>query len=384
MRSTSTLAAAARATVGVAILLAVGGSAASAGTIGFTVIDVPGGPGAGSINPRALSGDGTTVTGSWRNSAGKDGVFRWRAGTGSVDLGRASVGDERASGEDINFDGTIIGGFSGLFNSQTRAMKWVEGSGFTLLNATPGGPDYDYGSGISDDGSVVVGGAQTGVGYQWVGGGSPTALPMISGATSGVASKVSGNGQVIVGANYSPGLKPVRIEGGVATDLTLSPGGAVGGSALNTNFLGSVVVGNANFGGASSHAFRWTTSLGAMEDLGSVIPSGFSSGRAVSGDGSAVVGVAQVTGGLFSQAAMMWREGSGMVDLNTYLPSIGISTGGMYLYEGLDVSADGLTIMGSGFDAQFGFKGWIVTIPAPGGSAMALVGVAVLARRRRR
>lgn len=377
------VAAAARAVMGAVVLCAVSGTAASAGTIGFTVIDAPGGPGAGSINPRALSGDGTTVTGSWRNSLGQDGVFRWRAGTGSVDLGRAGGSDQRASGEDINFDGTIIGGFSGLFNSQTQAMKWVEGSGFTVLAATPGGPDYDYASGISDDGSVVVGGAQTGSGYRWVGLTAPTAMPMIGGATSGVATKISGNGQVIVGANYAPGQKPVRIVGGVATDLTLSPGGAVGGSALNTNFTGSVVVGNASFGGPNSHAFRWTTGLGAMEDLGAILPNGFSSGRAVSDDGSTVIGVAQVTGGVFSQAAMMWREGSGMVDLNTYLPSIGISTGGMYLYEGLDVSADGLTIMGSGFDAQFGFKAWVVTIPTPGSGAVVLAGLAVIARRRR-
>ena len=195
------------------------------------------------------------------------------------------------------------------------------------------------------------------------------------------ASISGGVRKLSLNAVYGRSTLPASFSAGKpSAPVTLSVGPQV---RLSKACTGSVVVGNASFGGPNSHAFRWTTGLGAMEDLGAILPNGFSSGRAVSDDGSTVIGVAQVTGGVFSQAAMMWREGSGMVDLNTYLPSIGISTGGMYLYEGLDVSADGLTIMGSGFDAQFGFKAWVVTIPTPGSGAVVLAGLAVIARRRR-
>jgi hypothetical protein len=70
-----------------------------------------------------------------------------------------------------------------------------------------------------------------------------------------------------------------------------------------------------------------------------------------------------------------------MVDLNVYLPSIGIGLSGWGLSEALAISPDGRTIMGTGAGPDGLYGAWIVTIPSPG--AAGLLAAGVLAARRR-
>jgi len=87
-----------------------------------------------------------------------------------------------------------------------------------------------------------------------------------------------------------------------------------------------------------------------MHDIGSL--GGFSKALAVNADGSIVAGFSNPTG-TFENHAFMWTESSGMVDLNTFLPTLGVDLSGWTLTEASGLSADGSAITGYGaFNGQ--------------------------------
>jgi len=87
-------------------------------------------------------------------------------------------------------------------------------------------------------------------------------------------------------------------------------------------------------GYSGDHVFRYT--VATPQSLGT---GGFQARFGVNQDGSVVV---------FSGGANMWTSTLGLVDLNSYLPSIGISLMGWALTDAMGVSADGRTIVGFG------------------------------------
>jgi probable HAF family extracellular repeat protein len=97
-------------------------------------------------------------------------------------------------------------------------------------------------------------------------------------------------------------------------DLGVLPG-RLGSDAFGVSSDGSVVVGySAGAGGSQFHAFRWTASSGAMQDLG-VLPNAarFSVATDVSDDGAAVVGYS----GDRNTRAFRWTMSDGMQDLGS-------------------------------------------------------------------
>ena len=116
-----------------------------------------------------------------------------------------------------------------------------------------------------------------------------------------------------------------------------------------------------------------------MQDLGT-LGGNLSSGNAITRDGSVVVGGSSLLGG--GTHAMLWNSTQGMVDLNTYLPSIGIDLTGWTLTSALGISADGSAIAGygkyNGID-----RAYLVTIPAPATPWVLAVGGVLVLRRRR-
>jgi|GEM_PF-606480 len=113
------------------------------------------------------------------------------------------------------------------------------------------------------------------------------------------------------------------------------PGGSVSSDARAISADGSVVVGYSN-SNAGNEAFRWTSS-GGMVGLGDL--SGgtfFSAAYGVSADGSVIVGQ---SAGPSGNEAFRWTSSGGMVGL-------GDLSGGTFTSTALGVSADGSVVVG--------------------------------------
>ena len=120
---------------------------------------------------------------------------------------------------------------------------------------------------------------------------------------------------------------------------------------------------------------------------------------AVSGDGSMVVGYASdgslqtLPSGtvLTTGHAFLWTQTLGMVDLNTYLPTLGnIDLSGWDLREAQGISPDGSTIVGWGMH-NGAPEAWIASlstggfVPEPAvGMAIAMFAGVTLCQRRSR
>jgi probable HAF family extracellular repeat protein len=120
-----------------------------------------------------------------------------------------------------------------------------------------------------------------------------------------------------------------------------------------------------------------------MSELGDLPGGSFNSvATAVSADGTIVYGDSSAGPGATS--AFIWDAAHGMRDLATVLTNeYGMSLGGWRLYTVTGTSADGLTIVGQGFNAAGASESFVVVLPEPTAAA-ATGAVAWLALRRRR
>src|ERR1039457_2577171 len=150
---------------------------------------------------------------------------------------------------------------------------------------------------------------------------------------------VSGDGSVVVGTG---GIQPY--EGGnlyyafrwTASSGTVGVGGGNYSFASGVSADGSVVVGTSGYIWViGSQAFRWTAGSG-MVVLGYLPGGNSSSATAVSADGSVVVGS---SGSASFEEAFRWTAGSGMVGLG-YVPGYTNS-------DALAVSGNGSVVVGS-------------------------------------
>ena len=199
-----------------------------------------------------LSGDGTVGTG-----VRLGGSFRWTSTGGFEDIPfRTATG--------ISANGTTIVGESG----DGRAALWTVGGG---LNAF--GPSSSYANAANSNGTIVVGIANTNIAALWDLSGSPTQrlLGTLPGGTESDAMSVSGDGSIVVGRSLTgTGAKPFR--------WTLETGMVELGSSNPNDFVSSVFVsGNgqyilgANF--TTSEGFIWTE-LAGMTSVESYLLSG--------------------------------------------------------------------------------------------------------------
>jgi probable HAF family extracellular repeat protein len=231
----------------------------------------------------------------------------------------------------------------------------AQAASFTPLGDLPGGAFDSSATGVSADGSVVVGNgnpASGGGAFRWTAATGPVALNGLPGRTS--AEAVSGDGATVVG--WFQAVPQGRIEAfhwNTATGA-LGLGDLVGDSFQSESFDvsadGSVVVGTAIASGAqpgqgSRHleAFRWTAATG-MVGLGDLQGGNYwSDARGVSTDGSVVVGWSYNASS--QSEAMRWTSATGMVSLG-YLPKLEFPGS-----DATDVSDDGSVVVGtSGVD----------------------------------
>ena len=144
-------------------------------------------------------------------------------------------------------------------------------------------------------------------------------------------------------------------------NLTGHPFRIAGATGVNAD--GTVVVGywGVNLAGGLMHAFRWRQGIG-MENLGSLGENVLLSNIRVSADGSTVVGSSGTPGG--QVRPFLWTAQTGMLNLQTYLPSIGVNLTGWSLCSAMDISADGRTIVGNACGSPGGTAGFIIHLPA--------------------
>ena len=239
------------------------------------------------------------------------------AAPGATDLGTL-LGKDNLSFSGalaVNRDGSLVVGWANNKSIESRATIW-SGSGWanktdlgTLRTDNTG---YSYANAVSGDGSVVVGDAPNDNGDThatvWSGSNwaTKTDLGTLKSDNSGysTARAASGDSSVVVGYSYwdgGPDTHAAVWSGSgwtTKTDLgTLKTNNSGFSHAKAVSGDGSVVVGHSNWdGGPDTHAAVWSGSGWTTKtDLGTLKAdnTGDSTAWAASGDGSVVVGDAQ-------------------------------------------------------------------------------------------
>jgi probable HAF family extracellular repeat protein len=349
-------------------------------------------PGGDNTFPLALSADGTTVVGQVTNSSGVARAFRWTAGTGVQDIG-AGVATAQSAAAGVNGDGSVIVGSYGV--SPDQAFRWTASTGSQDLGSLPGGSSSSANS-VSANGSIVVGSATDATtfhSFRWTTATGIQALPNAAGFDYSLgASGISADGSVIVGTNGNKGgaanidhaYRYTDADGyqdlGVQPGFTRSVARAVSGD-------GQTVIGFSQLfpppsgSGAVIGAFRWTAATGLVPLF--LDDETYSVADAVTFDGSRIVGTSTASAG---PRAVMWTSRIGSVDLNTYLPTLGVNLTGWNLNEATGISSDGSVI--SGYGTFNGVEaGWIVStnaVPEPSTGFLSVIAAVVIGGGRRR
>ncbi len=237
----------------------------------------------------------------------------------------------------VSADGSVVVGRSGPDPQYVQAFSW-EGGTMTPLGYLAGGVASEAWS-TSADGSVVVGVSTTGAVWEAFRrqGGTMSGLGTLGG--NSWATDVSDNGSVVVGVSES--LYPIeafRWESGVMTPLSVLPG-AVASEAWGVSADGLVVAGNSGSDKAYMQAFRWEG--GVMTPLGYLSGGSSSRVRAISANGLVIVGAGDYNDP--DLEAFRW-EGDLMAGL-------GYLNGGDGS-DALAVSADGSIIVGEGYSVS--------------------------------
>ncbi len=329
-----------------------------------------------------INANGTAVGGT-SSGVGNVSAIRWTAGGGAQNLGSLFGGNTQSQA--INADGTVIAGYSALPGS-ARAFRWTAADGMQNLGGLAGaGGAYSAAQGISADGAHIVGVADTAGGdthaVRWHAG-SIEDLGTLTGGTFSSATGISADASTIVGNSNDADGNFVAVRwtsgGGIASLGVLS--GFEGSDAFATSANGSVIVGFSYLNDFTSFtASRWTAA-GGQQSLGALGTDVQSIASSVTADGSII------TGSSFDSTnvsrAVLWSSALGIVDLNLYLPTLGVDLTGWSLQDA-SISADGTALTGNG---TFNGEGriWLVTsIPTPGAASVLALGGLVASRRRR-
>jgi probable HAF family extracellular repeat protein len=340
----------------------------------ITVFDFVSGGGFGSAT--GLSADGSTVVGYNQSSViGPTEAFRWTQATGVVSLGFASGFADSNIATAVNGDCTVAVGY-GNSATQIQGFDWTSAGGITGLGYAPG-DGGNVASGVSSDGSVIVGGRATSTAgfsqaFRATAANGMVALGLLPGDSISSANAVNADGSVVVGISSGSGslaTQAFRWTQGAGMVGLGGLSGAIASTANGVSGDGSVVVGSSQ-DATSLHAFRWTAA-GGMVDLGTLVHDVDSIAFAANASGTVVVGASYGSSGLglFGTQAFRWTQAHGIENIETLLRSAGVLPQAFFLLSANAVSADGTVITGDGTTAQGVLQGWIAHLPLPAGVA---------------
>jgi hypothetical protein len=331
----------------IALCVAVSGAAHASGT--FTALETP------NLQISKFSPNGEYAVGA---IGGGGAAVRWVASTGEEQI----VADLNA-GLGINDAGTISGSIpknGGSLNGGSDLGAYAApGSAAELLTDTLQSDSTGYD--IAADGTVVglsfnQGFVGPAVAFIWTAADGMSALTVNRPDTYSRANAISADGRVIAGWNdQDDGFRTgVVWQDGVPLDIVDADGLAVGeGSRVSGN--GEYVVGN-NYTDIDGNSGAWIWNAKSGVRLIPTMPFAFG----VSDDGKTVVG----NSGFFDdppRAAMIWREGIGTMLLTEFLAEQEIEIpAGWDLSGGLaGLSADGTMLSGWGF-GPLGMQSYVV------------------------
>jgi len=372
----------ARLLLAAAVVLGSTGALADVGFVGLG--DLPGGGFFSAAN--AISPDGSVVVGQSMSGAGYE-AFVWTSSTGMLGLGDFPGGPFNSEAMGVSAFGNAVVG-AGFASTGPMAFRWTSAGGMVALGTLPGGSS-SVAYAIAADGSFVVGssssGAATAEAFRWSPGSGMQSLGVLPGGSQSVAFAVSGRGSVIAGFSGSTsGEQAFRwTETTGMTGLGDLPGGVFRSRARGISYDGSTIVGIGNWANwDEGEAFRWTEVEG-MVGLGHLPGTTFSVAMAASGDGSIVVGYA--SSGTISPIASIWDKTNGMRALQDVLQiEYGLNLDGWTLTSVKGISADGLTMVGSGINPSNETEAWLVRIPEPSATTGLLLSLAAASMWRRR
>jgi probable HAF family extracellular repeat protein len=337
-----------------------------------------------------ISHDGSTVVGfSFSEQSGTSNeAFRWRADEGMIALGSLPGGAFSSSARGVSWDGSVVVGVSTSGNTISgEAFRWDAENGIMGLGDLPGGSFSSIATAVNADGTVIVGRGRSASGdeaFRWEDGVMVGLGDLPGGTYYSAASGVSADGSVIVGSSASAASNPFleafiwTYESGMV-GLGSLPGGLFLSEAYAISPEGRVVVGVAH-SSAGYRAVYWTFESG-MVALPVLEGTTDCSATDVSANGAVIIGGC-------TQGFFIWDALNGIRDLRSVLiDDVGLDLTGWQLTGLAGISADGLTIAGTGrFEfapGQFRTEAWIAHIPEPSSLWLFIGAVAVLARRAR-
>ncbi len=105
----------------------------------------------------AVSADGSAIVGASEPHTSIVG-YRWTAATGAVSLGTLP-GGQMSNPRAISGDGSVVTGYADNASHVSTVFRWTVAGGMAALAPFPGGAS-SYSTAISRDGAVIVGGSQ--------------------------------------------------------------------------------------------------------------------------------------------------------------------------------------------------------------------------------
>ncbi len=306
-----------------------------------------------------VSSDGSVIVG--RGTDGESEIaFRWTVAGGMQPLGVAGA-DRSSSAQAVSADGTIVAGIGrsvanafGLedgspplfFGSDDHPFRWSVETGIESLAIPEDGFGASTPSGLTADGSIIVGSAYWDdwtTGVRWTSGGVEHFAALPEQGLGGPVLAVSADGQVVAGTVHSGGDFGAVYraeEGSLPESLGFS------GTPTAMSADGNVIVGVVT--PFDPDAFRWTSEVGF--DSSFSLPSD-STPLDVSGDGSVVVGESP-------EGAFVWMQDAGARFVADVLASLGVDLGDWRLTSATGVSDDGHVLVGYGVNPQGDVEAW--------------------------
>ena len=290
----------------------------------------------------AVSGNGRYAVGTandgydYPNDQFINYAFRWSEEDGLVSLGDFSGGSRQSEAMSVSGDGDVVAGY-GTTGRGMEAFRWTPDSGMNKLPDWKDKKTYaKVAEDVSRDGKFLVGRCDnsTRLGYRWS---EETGFDLVEGFHKSFPSwptVVSADGSIVAGFGYHPSYK---------TDV----------------------------------AFRWTED--GIEVLGKLSENWESSRpTGISDDGSIIVG------NYDSDDGFVWDRENGMRSLVDVLQGAGVDLSGWdpRILQLQDVSGDGRTFVGQGWNYDTGLVGFVAHIPEPSAAVLLLVAAAAGLRRR--